>query len=241
VTAISKRRIGNYILYAIGEIVLVVVGILIALWFNGRKEKERLQDKTQQTASLIVQLMETNQVEIKEILDEWAESSRVLDTILYETELEDPIPRSCEECAVVLTGFSLPTLSNRVPTTISNTSLADGPIRDKLTEIEFYYQGALESTSVYDSFLTEYINQIMLDWQSNREWFTEFVSAGECNDECQDYFYNSKDYRTKAAYFNLILIDGYYFQLQSFYYQNVKYIKELNALLGIETSENETN
>ena len=45
---LSENKFSKYLLYAIGEIVLVVIGILIALWINNKniqnqnKEKERL-------------------------------------------------------------------------------------------------------------------------------------------------------------------------------------------------------
>ncbi|MCP4054124.1 MAG: hypothetical protein GY739_13870 [Mesoflavibacter sp.] len=45
---LTENRFGKYLIYAIGEIVLVVIGILIALWINNNniknhnKEKERL-------------------------------------------------------------------------------------------------------------------------------------------------------------------------------------------------------
>ncbi|MGB3591233.1 MAG: hypothetical protein WBA16_06050 [Nonlabens sp.] len=48
IKAINKKKVSKYLLYATGEILLVVIGILIALWINGiydqdkRLEKERL-------------------------------------------------------------------------------------------------------------------------------------------------------------------------------------------------------
>jgi len=44
---INKNKIGKYLLYAIGEILLVVTGILIALQINNRNEfkKERLEEQ----------------------------------------------------------------------------------------------------------------------------------------------------------------------------------------------------
>ena len=40
---LSKNRIGKYLLYAIGEIVLVVIGILIALNLNNRNEERKTE------------------------------------------------------------------------------------------------------------------------------------------------------------------------------------------------------
>ena len=35
---IAENKVGKYLIYAIGEIVLVVIGILIALWINNWNE-----------------------------------------------------------------------------------------------------------------------------------------------------------------------------------------------------------
>lgn len=43
--SISKNRLGKYIIYAIGEIILVVIGILIALNLNNRNEQRKTEAK----------------------------------------------------------------------------------------------------------------------------------------------------------------------------------------------------
>lgn len=44
---IAESRIKNYLLYALGEIVLVVLGILIALWINNTSQNYKLKQKEQ--------------------------------------------------------------------------------------------------------------------------------------------------------------------------------------------------
>jgi hypothetical protein len=44
----EKNKTGKYLKYAIGEIVLVVIGILIALSINNWNEKQQLNSKTQE-------------------------------------------------------------------------------------------------------------------------------------------------------------------------------------------------
>ncbi len=44
---ISERKIGNYLLYALGEIILVVIGILIALAINNSNEDRIKREKEQ--------------------------------------------------------------------------------------------------------------------------------------------------------------------------------------------------
>ncbi|WP_149277768.1 DUF6090 family protein [Pareuzebyella sediminis] len=45
---LTENKFSKYLLYAIGEIVLVVIGILIALQINNWNEKQKLAEKTQE-------------------------------------------------------------------------------------------------------------------------------------------------------------------------------------------------
>ena len=63
---LSEGKTGKYMKYAIGEIVLVVIGILIALQINNLNQKS--QEKKQLTASL--KLMQLNLIENIKKLDE---------------------------------------------------------------------------------------------------------------------------------------------------------------------------
>ncbi len=40
---LEGKRLTNYIVYAIGEIVLVVIGILIALWINNWNKEQQVE------------------------------------------------------------------------------------------------------------------------------------------------------------------------------------------------------
>ncbi|GAB5563369.1 MAG: hypothetical protein Wins2KO_04320 [Winogradskyella sp.] len=41
---LGKSKLGRYLLYALGETILVVIGILIALWVNRKNEESKRID-----------------------------------------------------------------------------------------------------------------------------------------------------------------------------------------------------
>jgi hypothetical protein len=61
---IAENKFSKYLLYAIGEIVLVVVGILIALQVNNLNEKRKMEAKVSENLHSLAQELRTN----KEIL-----------------------------------------------------------------------------------------------------------------------------------------------------------------------------
>jgi hypothetical protein len=59
---ITKNKFSKYILYAIGEIVLVVIGILIALSINNWNETRKIKNKKQVLVLNLIEDFEENKI-----------------------------------------------------------------------------------------------------------------------------------------------------------------------------------
>ena len=57
---LTENKFSKYLLYAIGEIVLVVIGILIALQINNLNEEKRIHNKQEKYLVLIRREMSNN-------------------------------------------------------------------------------------------------------------------------------------------------------------------------------------
>jgi len=71
--SIKTKRLQNYLVYAIGEIILVVVGILVAVAINNRNEAKKDEAQVDKIAAQVKQRIDTDIKEIKrikQILDE---------------------------------------------------------------------------------------------------------------------------------------------------------------------------
>ena len=62
---LTENKFGKYLIYAIGEIILVVIGILIALQINNWNEANKTHDKQETYLSLIISEMYNNLESIK--------------------------------------------------------------------------------------------------------------------------------------------------------------------------------
>jgi hypothetical protein len=93
---LSENKFSKYLLYAIGEIILVVIGILIALQVN-EWNKERNRAIAEQT--IIEQLqadLKRSQIELEELKNFYLQRARVsaqMTRAFYKTELPDNIDR----------------------------------------------------------------------------------------------------------------------------------------------------
>ena len=83
---LTQNKVSKYLLYAIGEIVLVVIGILIAIQLNNINEQKKSEKKGTQILSKIKQELEQDIIYFDSLsseYDKWyLETKYILDTVL---------------------------------------------------------------------------------------------------------------------------------------------------------------
>lgn len=85
----EKNKTGKYLKYAIGEIVLVVIGILIALQINNWNEKRVRTEETKLRLSLLVKDLEEDQKHLNHLQDDYSFTFYALQ-YLFEMANVDP-------------------------------------------------------------------------------------------------------------------------------------------------------
>lgn len=231
-SVIKAKGVRKYMIYAIGEIILVVVGILIALWLNGRSENHKKELETHRTAELVwIQLAEDHK-EISNVLTEWDDVTKTIDTILELTPKDAPIPASCKGCFSVLNGLQLPIISERISNLVERNPLQKGILEAKLFEIDMRYKQAVKASAMYDDIIFKQLTVNLEYLKEEYDWFASYISKGRCiSQECTDYFQNSSDYRNRVAYFRFLVLEGYYGGLYEFMNQIDQDREELQQML----------
>ena len=80
-TLMEQNKVRTYLLYAVGEIMLVVLGILIALQINNWNEQIKLQQNEQRVIESLISEMETNLPITTACIEELTESIASADTL----------------------------------------------------------------------------------------------------------------------------------------------------------------
>ena len=90
---IAEKKVSNYILYAIGEIVLVVIGILIALAIDNANEQGIKREKEQIYLMGLRDEFETSQTKLKELItfnkQSYEDSKKILVYMVDQENLPD--------------------------------------------------------------------------------------------------------------------------------------------------------
>lgn len=99
-TLISENQMGKYFKYAIGEIILVVIGILIALQINNWNEKRKLEIERQNLIASLIEDFESTIDNIEDSLPEINEGLQDIDT--FKALIKEEIPQVTADSLRVL-------------------------------------------------------------------------------------------------------------------------------------------
>ena len=104
-----ENKTSKYFKYAIGEIILVVIGILIALHVNTWNEQRKSNLKERQYLESFKKDLEANVIELQRVIEKTEQTSKSSDSILqFKTgKLEALSLKEFVSCALNATGFTV--------------------------------------------------------------------------------------------------------------------------------------
>jgi hypothetical protein len=86
----EKNKTGKYLKYALGEIILVVIGILIALQINNWNEKHQAQNKMMNNFQNLIEDLESNKLQLLDLIQRRKEISNGAGLLIdnYENQIQ---------------------------------------------------------------------------------------------------------------------------------------------------------
>lgn len=211
---LQEGKTTNYFKYAIGEILLVVIGILIALQINNWNEERKEQNKLLNIYSLIYNDIKNDIQELHRNVAFYNEKKSVFEKVVQDSTTPDLLDQGLSK------------LIDRIPRTLLNkkgvSQLGELQENDTLT---FYLNDIYEFMETRLLPLEISILNEAIDHQKyvrdNYEWYPEWMNNTITQDvgskELHDYFLTNPTYRNRIV-----------FMYNQVYNQ---YVPSLNALI----------
>ena len=193
---LSKGRTGKYLKYAIGEIVLVVIGILIALQINNWNEK-RLQQKH------LLSVYERILTDINNDLQELTTIIKRHDSIEYvfKRVIHDSITPDLFDAGLsrLMTYGAATTLNTTGVNQLKGLNTSDSL---SLKIIDTYDQMKVLIIDFQEAQINQEFMELLEIFRDKYDWYPEFMSKtimqNNSTTELQDYFLNSREYRHRV-------------------------------------------
>lgn len=221
---VEGKRLKNYLLYGIGEIILVVIGIMIAIGINNYKQKSADQKELDRIIEVIKTDLKADLKEVKAIIEASKADQDLTAKILYNPKFKDSI-RECEDCRYILARVYVPSFNSKGYNLLSNFN-EDIKTNNKTVDslVNFYNSYKRESFDVRNKLILDEVVDTMKYLRDNFDWFSEWFIASKCNSNCQDYF-TGQDYINRLTYYEALFYDDYLYGI-------TLYQKDLENILG---------
>ena len=217
----------KYLRYAIGEIALVVIGILIALQINNWNETRKLHNTMKSVYSIIKTDLLSDIKNIDIVFTEMAPRDSIFKRVINNDMTKEDYT-NCKNCSFILYGFPDITLNKRGVKLLEDNSAVFDSHQDSLS---------IEISNFYAYFNTEIdvaLEEIEIDYtdnysyfKNNKTWFGDFIN-GVKNDELITYVLTSDDYINRVSSFYRLYYKSYLGHLRDYKGNALVLIEKIN-------------
>jgi hypothetical protein len=205
---LMENKTEKYFKYAIGEIILVVFGILIALQINNWNENRKLNNTIKGVYSIIQSDLLSDIERIDKVLVSVKFKDSIFKRVINKEMTYDDYLK-CNQCIRILGGYPDIELRSR-----------GLKLLEKNSTILNSYQSSLsiEINDFYAYFNTEIdiaLGEVVLDYTENKihfknnmTWFEDYYN-GVFNEDFVKYALTSVDYRNRVVSFNSLYYNDY--------------------------------
>lgn len=214
---LKNKKITAYLLYAIGEIFLVMIGILLALQVNNWNEERKLQTTINGVLKSVANDLETDTIKANSVIDYYEKNQKNSNKILT-GEINSTNYKECPECMSLVTIYRPFNVNNKGYERLSSITEIQGTGKDSLI---------IDIVGFYSLFLplieknNDRMEQVVMKNFTALEdypWFVD-MAQGKVNQELIFYFTESEDYKKRVAS-HAILAVGNHMNITKQYKEN---------------------
>lgn len=206
---LSKNSFFKYLIYLIGEIVLVIVGILIALNINNRNEASNNEKKVIATLLQIQQELAIDIDKATELIEYYRVKDSLISLVLADKlTLEDYKNPSSGLFSIVTNVVDLITTNNGYNSLMRNIDNIPERFEPLIAGLNKVYIDDKTQVDYYNNSISEVANKVLEKWSEDYEWYSQLFT-GFTDDKAYDYFLNSPFYKNEVVTYNVISMQNH--------------------------------
>ena len=201
-TLLMENKTSKYLKYAIGEIILVMIGILLAMQVNNWNES-RIQKKQLNSILKTVSLdLQTDTIVANSLIEYYKEIEKNSAKIINK-EINRENYKDCPSCISLITIYRPFNIQTKGFNLLTNFSDKNSIKNDSLvTQITQFYPSLMGLINDSNGFIK---NEVLNNIEAFKEhsWFVDWTQ-GKVNQDMIIYLTESEDYRKRVAAHNLL-------------------------------------
>ncbi|WP_456438137.1 hypothetical protein [Psychroserpens sp.] len=202
------KQFQKYLVYAIGEIILVIVGILIALGISNWNQEKQLENANKDLQKkVLVQLdKDINSVEdFQKDIDSLHQTYlKVLGRDYDKTKVKDGSMLS-----TVLFEINTLSLDKHLNNLIENAKLDDSDASQELIDLNSTYKLYLKNFDDIENIIYEKMKNNLAEIERTQPWYLELITDFTCRNDCINYLLKDEGHKARIASLRFLFVNGY--------------------------------
>jgi len=226
---LKNNKVTAYILYALGEIILVMIGILLALQVNNWNEERKQKSELNNILRTISYDLETDTLVANRVIEYYEESQKSSKRIINREITMDNY-KECPLCPAIVTLYRPLNAQTKGYELLKNYKSETSAQKDSLviniTQVYSLYLPVIEKSN-------ERLEDVVLDNLKEFQQFPFFVdwTQGNFTDEVISYFAESEDFRKRVASHNILASGNHLATVREYKRQATEIIKRIKTRL----------
>ncbi len=223
----SKTGLKAGLKYALRELVLLVLGILIALSVNNWNENRKNQRELKTILSVVKSDLTLDIADAKIIRDAYVEQMNLLDSVLMDSISPERL-KTCRSCLSTHLSFSKLSVQTKGLHMLQNFNSSENIVNDSLIILlEKFYTGILLANETLGGLVDRNIEGNLEFYRDRYAWYADFVT-GKLTDEMFVDVLNAPLSRNRIVHHKLLVSRNYLPMLNTFITSGEQLIEQLN-------------
>jgi len=203
---IKEGRFINYLKYAVGEIFLVVIGILIAVSINNWNENRKQQKLFLTILKNIEDDMKSDTLVFYQTKDNFTKGDSIFKRILEnQMTREDYI--NCERCANIINAHAPLNFKTKGFEMLKGYVDNQNETKDSLAaDILMFYSQITDLSQIINEHIKNDVSGNLKYWKENHDWFYLNHEERIKNEDFLNYVVNSTDFKNRVAMQRILVV-----------------------------------
>ncbi|MFD0842092.1 DUF6090 family protein [Flaviramulus multivorans] len=197
---LSKNKFSKYLLYAIGEIILVVIGILIALSINNWNEERKAAEYTKLLFKNTLEELKFN-IEKANAKVAYFRSQNSAYYVIINKKATRQNFKINGLAYLLFSGYEVELSDNTFQKLLSSHEKLTQEQDDLLSKLKLVYNNYKGEVDFLDTKIVDFIFDLHKKYKDEQSWYPNFISNSSISDDMIDYFLNDPEYINDASYF----------------------------------------
>ena len=235
----KKMKIKGYLFYAIGEIILIVLGILLALYINNRNISQQYKSQIDHNITRVFFELEKNIEDARNNIETLMNKDSLIHLVMNDSLKAEEYFQNLEFAALILNSHSLKLEDNAFQNLIKLNISDDKYKEDLLINLKELYslnENIQHTNKLMSNFVFEKSAPLLAKSIGS---FGNLTYSEQVNDDAVNFFINSKEYKSYLSLYTIIVIRNHLDNVRKFYKKSIKVYSQISEQYVLENKYEE--